>query len=87
MPEAAKCRLCGQCITEKYLLDHIVDSHEGAVLDYLNKKVVITGCPRKGCEVLHNTKDLTPSSICSLCGYPVGRWAYRWAARFIAASN
>ena len=87
MPEATKCRLCGQYVTEEYLLDHIVDSHEGAVLDYLNKKVVITECLGKGCEALHNTKDLSPSSICSLCGYPVGRWAYRWAARFVAASN
>lgn len=87
-PEAIKCHLCEHVFADKQqLIGHLIDTHQRSVQDYLNKKVIVTECLRKGCDVLHSTKDLTPSSICPSCGYPIGHWAYRWAASFIAASG
>lgn len=88
MAETMKCHLCGHVFANKeQFIRHLIDIHQNSVQDYLNKKVIVTECPRKGCNVLHNTKDLTPFSVCSSCGYPIGNWAYRWAASFIAASD
>lgn len=82
-----RCSTCGQAVADKkQFIEHLVKDHPDRVRGYLDNKVAITECPRKGCSALHNTKDLTPSSICPSCGYPVGRWAYRWAASFIVAS-
>ncbi len=86
MPDDMKCHLCDQVFDEtERLATHLIDKHQGSVQDYLNRKVVVTECPRRGCDAIHDTKNLTPLSICS-CGYPIGHWAYRWAASFIVAS-
>lgn len=86
MAEAIKCQLCGSLFAGKErLIQHLIDVHQNSVQDYLNTKVTVTECPGKGCGALHNTRDVTPFSICSSCGYPIGHWAYRWAATFIAS--
>lgn len=82
-----RCSTCGQAVADKeQFIEHLIKKHPDRVRSYLDNKVAVTGCRGKGCNVLHNTKDLTPFSVCA-CGYHIGHWAYRWAASFIAAND
>lgn len=80
-----RCKACGREYSDRQrFIEHLVDDHLDRLRSYLENKVVVAGCLGKGCKALHEVKDLTPSSPCRMCGYPIGRWAYRWAAGFIA---
>jgi len=87
MSQIYRCNTCRWTATEKkQFMEHLIVNHPDRVRSYLDNKVPMTECLGKGCNVLHNTKDLTPFSVCA-CGYRIGHWAYRWAASFIATSS
>jgi len=92
MSEVIKCDDCRRVFAdiEEYM-NHLIIEHPDTVLNYLNKKWDGVTCCPGGCGTLYKTNDLTPETRCydikHKKPYPIGRWAFRLAARFIAASN
>lgn len=67
-------------------MEHLIKYHPDRLRKYTIKTWGVEfECPR--CEKLHSTETFYPSSTCPEGGYPIGRWAFRWAARFIAAND
>ena len=80
------CETCRQTFAdEETYIEHLIKHHTDEVRDYLNRKVGATSCPG-GCGRTYVTRELSPVFVCP-CGYRIGRWAFRWAARFIVAKG
>ncbi|MDF2956372.1 MAG: hypothetical protein OD815_001988 [Candidatus Alkanophagales archaeon MCA70_species_2] len=80
------CETCRQTFAdEETYIEHLIKHHTDEVRDYLNRKVGATSCPG-GCGRTYVTRELSPVFVCP-CGYRIGRWAFRWAARFMVAKG
>jgi hypothetical protein len=56
-----RCNTCGWTVTDKkQFIEHLVKDHPDRIRSYLDNKVAVTECPGKGCNELHNTKNLIP---------------------------
>ncbi len=86
MTDGFTCSDCGARVeNSEALVAHLIAMHASRIKQYLTSKWVITTCPGQGCGKLHDFDDIEPQTKCS-CGNPIGKWAYREAATFIAGS-
>ncbi len=89
---SAICLYCGKDFNDDELyLNHLITSHTAEVRNYMSKVWSGGTYCQGGCRTFFKTEDLTLDTRCYNSKhknpYPVGKVAFRLAARFVAARN